>query len=313
MNQERLKLFITLTQGLGLLVTLICSFLGGIYIFRGQWLFAFAVSVIFVVIVYYLVIYFCKEKENRKKRGYPPTFYYLFGAYGFMSIFLSVFVLHFYNVEVNERASIQEIGQKKVAGLNLLYSEYDNNYKNFLITAELQINTLIDDYEDNPSNRTTTLATLNASPLNIGETGVITLLNMPDRPNAIKNQIALRELDFQQFKDGILGSNTETFIAKHSAVISNWERFELVNSLVDLNERLTNDYEKLNSKLIEKIDNTYTITGFNPAVYKDESLINKPLELSAKHLGPMSLLVLCFFQLLILLPYFLTKGRIYGR
>jgi hypothetical protein len=313
MNQDRLKLFIILAQGLGLLVTLICSFLGGIYIFNGQWLFAFPVSLLFVVAVYYLVIYFCKEKENRKKRGYPPAFYYLFGVYGIISLVLSVFVLHFYNVEVNEKANVQEIGLKKVAGLKLLYTEYDKNYDNFLTTAEIQIVSLVNQYEDNVADRTNIEASLAARPLNIDHDNLASIIANTNRALAIKNQLAQRKLGFQQFKNQILGSNTETFIENQSSIITNWDRFKLVKSMVDLNERLSEDYEKLNGNLVDKINNTYAITGFNPAVYKDESLINEPLALAAKHLGPMSLVVLLFFQFLILLPYFLTKGRIYGR
>jgi hypothetical protein len=313
MNQDRLKLFIILAQGLGLLVTLICSFLGGIYIFSGQWLFAFPVSLLFVVAVYYLVIYFCKEKENRKKRGYPPAFYYLFGAYGIISLVLSVFVLHFYNVEVNEKANVQEIGLKKVAGLKLLYSEYDNNYTNFLTTAESSINNSVNQYINNVADRPNIEASLAARPLNVDHDNLASIIANTNRALAIKNQLAQRKLGFQQFKNQILGSNTDIFIETQSSIITNWDRFKLVNSLVDLNERLTEDYEKLNGNLVDKINNTYAITGFNPAVYKDESLINEPLALAAKHLGPMSLVVLLFFQFLILLPYFLTKGRIYGR
>ena len=313
MNQERIKLFIILSQALGLLVTLICSFLGGIYIFNGQWLFAFPVSLLFVIALYYLVIYFCKEKENRKKRGYPPAFYYLFGAYGIISLVLSLFVLHFFNVEVNEKASVQEIGHKKIAGLKLLYSEYDKNYTNFLSTASIQINSLLTDYKYNVANRTSIEATLAAKPLNIDGQNLTSILANSSPATAVKGQLAQRKLGFQQFKNQLLGANTETFIKTQSSIITNWDRFKLVNSLVDLNDRLTKDYEDLNGNLVDKINNTYAITGFNPAVYKDESLINKPLTLAAKHLGPMSLVVLLFFQVLILLPYFLTKGRIYGR
>jgi hypothetical protein len=56
--------------------------------------------------MYYLVIFFCKEKENRRKKGYPPIFYYLFVVYAVMSIILSFLVLHFYNVEFNEKEEL---------------------------------------------------------------------------------------------------------------------------------------------------------------------------------------------------------------
>jgi hypothetical protein len=46
--------------------------------------------------------------------------------------------------------------------------------------------------------------------------------------------------------------------------------------------------------------------------YLADVLIIKPLLLANKHLGLASLIVLVMFQILILLPYFLTQGRKYG-
>ena len=100
-RKEKIKLFILLSQAIGLLVTLLCSLIGALYIFDGEWLYAFPISMIFVVSMYYLVVFFCKEKENRRKKGYPPVFYYLFGVYAIMSIVLSFFVLHFLHEVLN--------------------------------------------------------------------------------------------------------------------------------------------------------------------------------------------------------------------
>lgn len=314
MNQDRLKLFIILAQGLGLLVTLICSFLGGIYIFNGQWLFAFPVSLLFVVAVYYLVIYFCKEKENRKKRGYPPAFYYLFGVYALLSIIMSIFVLHFFNVEINEKKTIQDLGLKKIEGLRGLYKEYDNNYTTFLNQAEGDINRYVSDYKTYPTKKISIALTLSQSPYNIDQANLDAILRNPPYSAGIKTQIDIRRGIFKRFKDNLLlSSSSEQFIAKHESIITSWDRFEIVNSIQDLNQRVTNDYDALNKKLVEKINPSFAITSFAPQLYADESLINHPLDLATKHLGPISLLILLLFQFLVLLPYFLTKGKIYGR
>ena len=45
--------------------------------------------------------------------------------------------------------------------------------------------------------------------------------------------------------------------------------------------------------------------------YLEDAMMDKPLQLAVKYLGPLTFVVLVIFQLLILLPYFLTKGRQY--
>ena len=314
MNQERIKLFIILSQALGLLVTLICSFLGGIYIFNGQWLFAFPVSLLFVIALYYLVIYFCNEKEKKKKRGYPPAFYYLFGVYALLSVAASVFVLHFFNVEINEKKTIQELGLKKIAGLKTLYKEYDDNYTTFLNQAELDINRYLSDYKNFPTKRISIAQSLSVSPYNIDAANLDAIFRNPPFSTGIKTQIDLRRGIFKKFKENLLkSSSSEAFIAKNEAIITGWDRFSIVNSIQDLNGRVTADYDALNNKLVDKINPSFAITSFSPQLYAEESLINHPLDLATKHLGPISLLVLLLFQFLVLLPYFLTKGKIYGR
>jgi hypothetical protein len=79
----------------------------------------------------------------------------------------------------------------------------------------------------------------------------------------------------------------------------------------DLDERITKDYASLNDFLTNKTVNNYKI-DFETSNYLGATLMAKPFDLAAKHMGPMTLLILIFFQILILLQYFLTRGRNYG-
>lgn len=318
MRTEKLKLFILLSQAFGLLVTLLCSFLGGLYIFDGEWLYAFPISIFFVVVMYYLVIFFCKEKENRKKKGYPPIFFYLFGLYAILSIVLSFFVLHFYNVEINEKEEIQQAGLNKVEGLKQIYQGYDDKYNDFLLQTETQLNEKINQYQVTPNNRIAILSELNECPYFMDKPGVNSLSQNADISTAVKTIIASRKIVFQNTKTSTLSKNNSVkasdfneFIEKQTSIINEWDRLSIGNSIYELNDRITTDYQPLNDFLKQKSCDLYSIE-FNTQIYTDETLIAKPFDLAAKHLGPMTLLVLLFFQLLILLPYFLTKGRIYG-
>ena len=308
-NQDKLKLFILLTQAFGLVITLLTSFVGAIYIFNGEWLYAFPISVFFVVANYYLVIFFCKEKENRRKKGYPPIFYYLFGAYGLMSIILSFFVLHFYNVEFNEKEEIQRVGYKKIEGVTLIYKEFDKQKNDFIISYSANLYNLLEEVN---------YISLEKCPYNLNKTAVDIIRDANSNALRVKAlaEGVQKKLDTEKErilkKDNTVNDTSYvSFLLNQKNIIEAWDRFKIANSLSDLNDRITTDNAALSKVIDEKTCSQFPmqIESIN---YLDDTLIDNPLELAAKHLGQMSLLILVFFQILILLPYFLTRGKSYG-
>jgi hypothetical protein len=317
-RQEKLSLFILLAQGLGLLLTLIGSFIGGIYMFNGEWLYAFPLSVFFVVALYYLVIFFCKEKENRRRKGYPKIFYYLFGAYGLLAMILSFFVLHFFNVEINEKEEIQASAYRKIETLKGIYTSYDDQYQQFLVALETTMNYELTQLSSDPSKSIATKARLGQSPYNLDGSDVDRIVNSPDISQQIKTILASRSLEFNLHKKAVLSKNStiqvstfEDYIKKQEKIISTWDRFSVASSLSELNGRITEDYDALNVYLTGQTNNQYSIS-LNNGLDRDETLIAQPTTLASKHMGPASLLFLIFFNVLILLPYFLTRGKTFG-
>jgi hypothetical protein len=317
-RNEKLKLYILLSQAVGLLVTLLCSLLGGLYIFDGEWLYAFPLSIVFVVSMYYLVIFFCKEKENRTSKGYPPIFYYLFGVYAVMSIILSFFVLHFYNVEINEKEEIQEIGMNKLKGIKLIYSSYDRQYTQFLSNLQGDLNRQITEYKAFPEKRSTISTALLVAPYNMDQSDINSIVQAASPSNSIQGRINERKKGFLNTRNTTLTRQNsmnvddfDKFIDDQKNIIEGWDRFNLGKSLSDLDERITEDYDALNDYLKEKTADNYKIE-IETQYYLGETLLNKPFDLASKHLSPSTFLILLFFQVLILLPYFLTKGKIIG-
>jgi hypothetical protein len=317
-RQEKLSLFILMAQGLGLLVTLIGSFVGGIYMFNGEWLYAFPLSLLFVVALYYLVIFFCKEKENRRRKGYPKIFYYLFGAYGLLAMVLSFFVLHFFNVEINEKTEIQDAANRKIETLKGIYSSYDNQYQQFLVALETTMNYELIQLSNDLSKSTTTKARLKQSPYNLDGSDVDRIVNSPNISNQIKTILNSRSLEFDNKKIDVLSKNRtqrvtnfDDYIKNQKKVISSWDRFSIAGTIAELNSRISVDYEALNDYLTSQTDSQYSI-ALNSDLNQDETLISQPVTLSSKHMGPGSLLFLVFFNILILLPYFLTRGKTFG-
>lgn len=317
-RNEKLKLYIVLSQAVGLLVTLLCSLLGGLYIFDGEWLYAFPLSIVFVVFMYYLVIFFCKEKENRRKKGYPPIFYYLFGVYAVMSIILSFFVLHFYNVEINEKEEIQNFGMKKINGIEQIYKSYDKQYESFLTNLESDINAQITSYINYPDQRIGISNTLSGAPYNLDMSTITTMANAANPAQEVSININYARQGFINARNEALNRGSdktiksfEEFIQAKRNIIEGWDRFNIGESLSDLDKRISQDYTALNTYLLNRSSNNYQISVETQA-YLGDTMMNKPFDLAANNFGPMTLIVLVFFQVLILLPYFLTRGKSFG-
>lgn len=309
-RQNNFKLYIQLVQAFGLILTLLFSFIGGLYMFSGNMLLAGLFSVIFVVAIYYLIIKFCWEKENRKRKGYPTSFYALFGLYAFINLTLSVFVLHFVNVEFFEKEEIKKIGLNKVKGLEEIYTDYETQYQNFTSTLESQFITNISALKSSPSN-ISVKATLNAMPFNCDDGCITSLLNQPNLVQALQKRTAMLNEEFALKQKELIGENKEEYFEKAKQNITNWNRLEITSTMEQLNSKITADNEALNNELKMRTVNTCQLSVPQKS-FMQNSLINHPIDLAKKHLGASSIIVILLFQMFILLPYFLTKGRQFG-
>ena len=86
---------------------------------------------------------------------------------------------------------------------------------------------------------------------------------------------------------------------------------EITNTLEQLNLKITADNEALNNELKSRTVNTCQLSVPQKS-FMQNTLINHPIDLAKKHLGASSIIVILLFQMFILLPYFLTKGRQFG-
>jgi hypothetical protein len=303
---DSLKSFIVLIQALGLLLAIVGSFFGGLYLFNGSILFALPLSLLLVVAMFRLVTYFMKEKQELRRKGYPPMFYVLFCLYGLLGIVLSFLVLHFVNVEFFEKNEIKSNARIKLDGLEKIYQEYNQEYENFcsVLSSDIILRTSTQDLVD--ANR----SVLNGAPYNLDDNTLKIIFKRPDRVGAI-NDIKIQPMkdDFKATELALM-SNKNEFFSSSLLVIDEWSRLKIAKVFNDIHRRVANDYLELNNKLISKSSNRVQLITNQQSLLQN-SLIDKPFQLAIKHLGLTTVIVLIVFQLLILLPYFLTKGRQY--
>jgi hypothetical protein len=303
---DALKKIILLLQGLGLLVALLASFVGGLYMFNGNILYAMPISLVLVVAMFYLVSYFMKEKANRKKKGYSTMFYYLLVLYAVLGSVVSFFVLHFVNVELNEKEEIRALSAKKLKGIEAIYAEYNQQYMEFcdLMRTDIILKTSTSNLIQ--ANR----GILNGAPYNLDDNMLNVIESRSSKVDAI-NQMKIQPMmnDFAEAETKLLSNKSDFFESCNNA-IEGWSRMKIARVFNELDQRITADYDVLNQKLQSvSTGQAQLITDQKP--YLEDAMMDKPLQLAVKHLGLLAFVVLVIFQLLILLPYFLTKGRQY--
>lgn len=274
--------------------------------FNGNVLYAMPISLVLVVSMFYLVTYFMKEKANRKKKGYSSMFYYLLVLYAILGSVVSFFVLHFVNVELNEKSAVQSLAAKKLKGIEAIYSEYNEQYSTFCDLMRTDIIKKTSTSDLITANR----SILNSSPYNLDDTMLNSIMNRPSKVDAV-NQMKIQPMlnDFAEVENKLLSNKVEFFESCNKA-IEGWSRLKIARVFNELDQRITADYEVLNQKLQSvSAGQIQLITDQKP--YLEDAMMDKPMQLAVKHIGPTTFVVLVIFQLLILLPYFLTKGRQY--
>jgi hypothetical protein len=302
-RQQASKNFVLLLQAVGLLLTLVSSFLGALYIFNGSLFIAFLLSMIIVVAMFYLVSYFIKEKMNKKLKGYPPMTYYLFIVYGLFSMVVSFFVIHCVNVEFFEKDEIKRIGLNKLNGLDVFYKTYDLSSQKFCDLKKTNISTLV---VSNPDK-------LLGKPYNLllDDIKAINNLDPVEQETYINDNIMVGAYIYFKYEKMKIQADSN-YISQSRNVIENWDRINVSSTLKELNSRIIEDHEKLSAILKTKCEPMLYKKLPPQIAYLEESLIDKPLVLASKHLGAATLFTLLAFQLMILLPYFITRSRQFG-
>lgn len=295
---ESLKMMILLLQVLGLVITLVGSAIGGLYIFNGQLLYALPLSIGFVFAMFYLVSFFMKEKENRRRKGYSNMFYMLFLLYALLGVVVSFFVLHFYNVEVNEKEEIRALGNQKLSKLELMHDRYTEQYENFCNNMQTSIPELLRNNKE----------ALERPPYNMGSDHIRSLeQNTVNQTRNIKEKVDGVRVLFHDKKLELQNGN-EAYFEELRNTLNQWNRLKIASALNSLSEKLKTDFNILNEYFQQQSGAPFL---FEIRDTSSEILLNKPIALSQKHFGVSTIAVLIVFQLLILLPYFLTRGRQY--
>jgi hypothetical protein len=311
-QNDNFKILILLSQGLGLLGTLIGVFLGSFYWLNGSIIFAGLISMVSVGAMYFLVDQFCKAKIDRPRSGYPNKVLLMFGIYGVFSILVSFMVLHFYNVEFLEKAELITKGTEKITGLNRIYNAFTSKSTTWTEDFHADLENVVKDLQNgrNVDGNTTILISkpYNFEKIDIDNWKGVRGSNLTKKINASKDEY---NTTINSITTNRLGDSS--YFDENRNIIENWNRLSLINTFNDLDTRIKDDYRYLEKQLAEFTQNEETALEVNIGLLTEPTLISNPKLLAQKHKGVSTLLVLLGFQLLILLPFLLTPGRSFGK
>lgn len=284
----------SILQGIGIIFTLIASFLGCLYFLNGDILISAFFTSVIVVILYFLQESFIKKKAEISKNKLSSTSIILWTLYLLLSIPITFALIHALNVELNEKKTIQQIASAKQEDLTKMVEKFNIDYNTYLSRFELQAKVKLQNYKSTKSQQLRD--TLEAPPYEAA-------------PSFFELQDASAENQALYMKKALLNKLVKFESAikdsinafKYKNVFSNWSRVQLSLASTELDRLLYQNHKNM-------VENLAQITHGNAPTFlynynKEFISINQPKELWIKN-KPYGLLIIVFlFHILILLPY----------
>lgn len=291
-NENKLGYLKTGLMYLGLLLSVIATFLGTIHFFKGQLVMAIIITLVLALGMFFLLDQLIRKKEElRKNSSYNRNLsLILYSLYVVLALPLSYFTVHGFNVELNVKNQVKN-----------QYGEVRNELVRINDASNQQTNKLIDHVDINLQNL---MATKNYSKLK-------SIYNL-DKDVLKGDEKQIRSSK----KDGIKGDITskyeiinkdhKTTILKSLDNIASWNLFELHNSMAIVDSQvpvLKKKIEELYQTECTKYEFSSTISL--PSSKREFELAN-PWELLAKNSSYSLLLIALLQHFLLLAPLVLT-------
>jgi hypothetical protein len=287
-------------QGLGVIFTLIATFLGLMYFLKGDIIVSSLVTCVIVVFEFFLIQQFITNKNEISKNRFSVLSIMLWTIYLILAVPMTFALLHALNVEINAKKDIQAVANTKILDLDKMVSVYNTQVDAYLTKKRTDLKTSLSYYAADPSSEKK--EALKKPPFNVPSS----VLNSVNEGNVNSKSVSLINADQLLFskivKDSITPEITY-YKEQYGAVFDNWSRLHLNYAFFELDRLLEKNHNRLTNSF--KTNAPGQDAGFQFAYTKDQTYINDPLALWSKHKPYYLLLVVIFFHVLILLPYFM--------
>lgn len=291
----------TILQFIGLLFTLIVSFLGILYILNGDIFFSSMVAITMVVLVYFLIDQMKERKIVITKNRFSSLSITLWVLYILLAIPLTFLLVHAMTVEILAKKDIQGKANDKVTIAETMISSYDNQVNKYL-QGEFQpvLAQNLGQYVLNHSNYTA-LNILQSKPYNL-EVSVLNSIRSNEVSQNIDKWVDVMRKNFDKARNEAK-NRTEEFNEQYGNVFDNWSRLRLNIAFSELDKLIDENFQSLYAGF--KKYNHVQGASFKFKYAKVEPLMNSPRKLWKSYNPALLIIASILFHILILLPYFL--------
>lgn len=294
----------TILQGIGVVFTLLASFLGLMYILKGDVIFSAVVSLVLVVIEFFLIEKFIKSKTEITKNKFSTLSILLWSFYGIIAIPISIFLMHTLTIEIYAKPNVQSVANKKIEDLTKMVSTFnaakDASYNSFEVYLTNKLERYAGERNINVKSvyKDSLLAFISERQLdNLDESDVLT---------TVKSVRDAKQKKLLQEVNPVLQANT-IFLQKYSNVFDKWAHFQITYAFYELDNLLKKNKDILiNSYKKHIVFPNAMVFDYNYT--QDETNLSNPIELFGIYKPYLLFIVVLFFHFLILLPYFLTDA-----
>jgi hypothetical protein len=288
-------------QGIGIVFTLIASFLGLMYTLKGDVLISSLVSLVIIVIEYFLIEKFIQSKSEITKNKFSTLSIVLWSVYTILAIPISVFLLHALNVEINAKSEIKNVANNKIQDLTNMSKSYRKNVDKNVSTLSLDLDNTIRLYSRNSSSSLE--SKLIDKPFNLSSAQLVSAQN-GEIEAIVRSFVTAKTKKLASVADTVEFNNAN-FINRYSGVFDGWSRLDINYAFYELDDLLKKNYD-----LFIKNDSaqmSFASDRFKFEYKIEDTNMDKPLLLFNEYKPYYLILIVLLFHFLILLPYIIEE------
>lgn len=298
-SENKLGFLKTGLMYIGLLLSVVATFLGTMHFFNGQLVMAIIITLVLTLGIYFLLDQLIRKREElRKNSAYNRNLsVFLYSLYIALALPLSYFTIHGFNVELNVKNQVKN-QYGKVRGemneMNLAYSKQSAELVKFI---EIDLQNLM---TEGNKEKLLSKYNLDAATLKSAKETEVRSSKKSAIESGLKSSYQKASNEF------------EPRISKAVDNITKWNLFELHNSMDIVDTLMPTLKKKIEALYLVEATKYEDASTLTLPISKQEFELAKPMELLSKN-GAYSLLLIVLLQhFLLLAPLFLTTSdRVY--
>lgn len=309
MLMEKIK---TIIFYLGILLSGVMSFLGLIYVNKGELVLSAVLAAIIVLIQYFVILKFRDNKDIVSKNKISAITVVLFILYLVAIIPSTIFTLHSLNVQLFHKSEVIKNSNTHVEKIDFLTKQYENKYSAYLDLIATNLKKDLDVYKvarDSRKNNKTKIerleVVLTSSPYLLKSEQLENFVNGNVSSTSIVKKV--EDNRKEAFEKNAKESLDEKLVEKHKKNINNWNLLSVSGSISDLSNLYKSALEKYNSSLDKNIVLPKNISEAKEFSKIDESpseipnLLTNPIKLIKKYII-FGLVLALLFNFLLIIP-----------